>query len=135
MKLIYHYLDTEGKYLGTLRRNFDVEVADIKPSGPSCQVSMKRSYLDVSTYVSYSAISQGLLQKLLEISSIIPPAMDVVNFGDKNGPKGGVIFEPYDYGPLEDSYPRQSKMENVEVHDMEVPFMVPTELLAIQRIP
>ncbi|GJU75608.1 hypothetical protein Tco_1272678 [Tanacetum coccineum] len=75
------------------------------------------------------------IKKLLEISLIIPPAMDVVNFGDKNGPKGGVIFEPYDYGPLEDSYPRQSKMENVEVHDMEVPFMVPTELLAIQRIP
>ncbi|GJV86793.1 hypothetical protein Tco_1530731 [Tanacetum coccineum] len=41
------------------------------------------------------------------------PTIDVVNFGDKNGPKGGVIFEPYDYGPLEDSYPGQSKKENV----------------------
>ncbi|GJS18671.1 protein ALWAYS EARLY 3 isoform X2 [Tanacetum coccineum] len=34
---------TEGQYLGTLRRNFDVEVADVKPSGPSSQVSKKRS--------------------------------------------------------------------------------------------
>lgn len=34
---------TEGQYLGTLRRNFDVEVADVKPSRPSSQVSKERS--------------------------------------------------------------------------------------------
>nr|GFB12292.1 hypothetical protein [Tanacetum cinerariifolium] len=40
-------------------------------------------------------------------------AVDVVNFGDKNGPKGGVLFEPY--VPLEDySFPGQSKKENLE---------------------
>lgn len=35
------YSGTEGQYLGTLRRNFDVEVAE--PSRPSSQVSKKRS--------------------------------------------------------------------------------------------
>ncbi|GKG27892.1 26S proteasome non-ATPase regulatory subunit 4, partial [Tanacetum coccineum] len=40
-------------------------------------------------------------------------AVDVVNFGDKDGPKGGVLFEPY--VPLEDySYPGESKKENLE---------------------
>ncbi|PWA50644.1 hypothetical protein CTI12_AA471170 [Artemisia annua] len=34
---------TEGQYLGTLRRNFDVDVADVNPSRPSSQVSKKRS--------------------------------------------------------------------------------------------
>ena len=35
---------TEGKYLGTLRRNFDAEVAHVKPSGPSSQVNRKKAY-------------------------------------------------------------------------------------------
>ncbi|GJU02327.1 26S proteasome non-ATPase regulatory subunit 4, partial [Tanacetum coccineum] len=40
-------------------------------------------------------------------------AVDVVNFGDKDGPKGGVLFEPY--VPLKDySYPGESKKENLE---------------------
>lgn len=34
---------TEGQNLGTLRRNFDVEVADAKPSRPSSQGSKRRS--------------------------------------------------------------------------------------------
>ncbi|GJU75607.1 phosphoinositide phospholipase C 2-like protein, partial [Tanacetum coccineum] len=71
----------EGKYLGTLRRNFNVEVADIKPSGPSCQVVLDDMKALLSHYFIYTSHNTYLTGDQFTNDSSVRPIIKALQKG------------------------------------------------------